>query len=795
MHRKRNLAPKWLGLILGLIVLLAAGPVSAYYHFQPRPQGNVGVSRPPLAQKLVFGAGERLGGAEAWLDGIKVPLTWDASTGFLYYVPPTPLTVGTHHVEFVVQPKSTKPGWSFQPLRESYDFTVVPGALAQLPAPSAESRLALAYLNAARVAAGLPAFGLDPALSAAASAHAAYLAVDHFADAHVEQPDRIAFTGAQPGDRAGYFGYYETTGEVVAYEPGAERAISGWLASLYHRLSLVDPDNRLLGYAGASGERLANVLNCGPAWPLGGGGGTTAGVGSPGGASLARVCYPYPGQTGVPTSWAGRERPDPLRLYPGTQGPLGYTVTLGFPDAGDPVLSAATLTAASGGTVAVMVFDPAHDDCLAGTGTVALIPRQPLEPNTVYTARFVGSVGASAFDETWSFTTGPGTIEVGPSGQWSWSSQGDRVEVSLGGIWVRQDVTVFMGGLPVRELSVLSRTEFSFRVPAGFEGGVEPLTLTGRDGSELTLDSNNGFPAAPASAGDAWSAADPPFPFASQALRHCDGTVVVPASCLARLGATAETIPGLESRTNWSVGGHLGTVTVGSAWAYIDGRPVQLDLPVQALNGETYVPADFVSALALALSQFPDLAGHWAQDGVARLVTLGIVSGVGDGTFRPQANLTRAAFVKMLVLAIGLEPQPGATGDLADTADHWVSGQGYIGPAVTARLIRPDEYPGGIFEPNRNITREEIAVMVVRAMGLEDQALPAAGGGGAGGADVFTDLGRCRYPGHVAVAVAEDIVHGYQEANGTKTFRPTGLATRAEAAVMVNRLLDWLAAR
>lgn len=36
----------------------------------------------------------------------------------------------------------------------------------------------------------------------------------------------------------------------------------------------------------------------------------------------------------------------------------------------------------------------------------------------------------------------------------------------------------------------------------------------------------------------------------------------------------------------------------------------------------------------------------------------------------------------MLVLAVGLGPAPGDTGGFADTSGHWVSTQGYIGPAV-----------------------------------------------------------------------------------------------------------------
>ncbi len=782
--RRTSFLARSLALILGLALLTLAGPAEAYFHYNPQPQGPVGVGRPPLVKRLVFGDGERFAGAELWLDGVQVPVTWDESSGYLYYVPPELLAAGIHQVQLVVRAESTDPDLCFKPLREDYEFTVTAGAPGELPVSDAESRHALAYLNTYRAAAGLPAFSLDSALEAAASAHAGYVAADLSADGHIEQPGPAAFTGAGPTDRSTYFGYYAGTSEVVAFEPGAEKAVDSWLSTPYHRLALVDPENQLLGYGHASAQRLVDVLDCGPYWPLAAGAAADSIDGT-------MVRWPYPGQTGVPTCWSGLEHPDPLRLYPGVRGPVGYTVTLGFPEAEEPVrLSSATLNDASGTATACMVFDPAIDQYL--TDTVAVIPYEPLQPNTVYTVRFAGAVGDStAFDETWSFTTGPGAIEAGPGLKWSWSYQGDRVDVSFDGLRLREGVLAYLAGLPVRDLFVRSRTEFSFRIPAGFAGGPATLVLVGPEGSEETLEMSGQLPAAPGSAGKAWTAVDPPFPFAGTAFRHRNGTVMIPAASLAGIGALAESVPEI-SRTHWTSRGHVGAITLGSAWAYVDGRPLRLGLPVQTLGGEAYVPVEFVSAFVGASGVLYDLNGHWAVGEVARLVDMGIVSGLGDGTFRPEARLTRAAFVKMLVLAADLEPDPGATGGLADTTDHWVAGQGYIGPAVAAGIVRPAEYPGGLFEPNREITREEIAVMVVRAMGLEERALARAGAR-TGGADVFGDSGLCLYPGHVAVAVEEGIVRGYTEPDGTRTFRPAGPATRVEAAVMIGRLLDWLA--
>jgi hypothetical protein len=110
--------------------------------------------------------------------------------------------------------------------------------------------------------------------------------------------------------------------------------------------------------------------------------------------------------------------------------------------------------------------------------------------------------------------------------------------------------------------------------------------------------------------------------------------------------------------------------------------------------------------------------------------------------------------------------------------------------------VRAEDYPNGSFQPDRDITREEIAVMVVRAMGREAEAatrqLTLVGGTAVIGGVRFRDAGIWTRAGHVVVAMEQEIVLGYLEADGTKTFRPANLATRAEAATMVCRMLAKL---
>jgi len=137
----------------------------------------------------------------------------------------------------------------------------------------------------------------------------------------------------------------------------------------------------------------------------------------------------------------------------------------------------------------------------------------------------------------------------------------------------------------------------------------------------------------------------------------------------------------------------------------------------------------------------------------------------------------------------------GDDAGFTDTGGHWVAAQGYLGPALASGIVRLDEYPGRRFEPDRDITREEIAVMSVRAMRLDAEArereVPTQGGEAELAGRLWSDADSWSHPGHVAVAASEGIVTGYQEPDGRYTFRPGDFATRAEAATMVGRLLDW----
>lgn len=377
--------------------------------------------------------------------------------------------------------------------------------------------------------------------------------------------------------------------------------------------------------------------------------------------------------------------------------------------------------------------------------------------------------------------------------------------VEVEGLGFSPGLRLFLGGLPVEELRIQSEASLSFIIPRGYTGGAADLLGVTAGGWESTWPrffSGQEAMRLP-DRGPAFS----PLTFTvhgraltEQALRTAGGSLLIPEQALLELGARPHLVSEI-GRTYWTSVARTADYTMGRAAAAMTGQEVALALPVYRHGTVTYLDAVLVRHLAgeallvqagAVHAGMRDLGGHWARLPIIDLWQGGIVNGTGDGLFRPDEGLTRAAFVKMAVGARGLEAVPGDTGGFTDVAGHWVTAQGYLGAAVAAGIILPAEYSGHRFEPDRPISREEMAVMVTRALGLEAQAqsrmLTVEGGTVSLGGRRFTDAGVWSRPGHVAVAVEHGIIMGYSEAEGHYTFRPARSATRAEAAVMITRM-------
>lgn len=186
-----------------------------------------------------------------------------------------------------------------------------------------------------------------------------------------------------------------------------------------------------------------------------------------------------------------------------------------------------------------------------------------------------------------------------------------------------------------------------------------------------------------------------------------------------------------------------------------------------------FMPA--VQAAALS-----DLPGHWAAGDVRKLVDRGSVGGYPDGTFKPDGTITRAEFSKILRQSIGLATVNGNS--FNDTAEHWARSD--IQTLIENQIIVPSEY-GTDYGPDYNITRREIAIMLVRAIGLNDSAVASSGENTGFSDDAII---KSYDKGYLYLARELGLVGGYEDGS----FRPNNKATRAEACVMIVRVLNLM---
>lgn len=780
-----------LGLLLALALLVPALPASAYSTYPPGPSGTLGLARPTFSQQFVLGPGESILGATAWIDEQPIPVTW-TDEGWVRFQPTGPLAIGEHTARLRVLVDTGKPGLVYKPDERSWRFTIAPGAVTALPAPDREVKRAQAYLNQLRRQLGIPTVALSDSLSSAARSHAAYLVQSpeqYDRNGHGEIEGRPGFTGTTPMDRAAYWGWTGGTGEVIAPGGRAEDAIDEWMATLYHRLPLLHPDVRQIGYGVTGGDQ----------------GGYSVLVAGYTQGEAKVVAWPYSGMREVPPEWDGLETPDPLALY-GLTGPVGYPISLTWSGRIDDVRLTDARLAGPEGEVALLRYDPANDAQLSDS--VAVIPREPLQPMATYVVTLTGWVdqgeGRRDFTESWSFTTAPwaapSTERMRRSGS----------EVTLLGHSFAPQIKLFLDGIavPVRRVSA---TELRFTLPSGV--GSEPVDLLlvnpgGLEGRWLGLDLD--LTASGAAALRTVRLEVDGVALPEGALTDGTGALFLPESALRTLGGKSSRIEGLY-RSDWEWPGRSGEYTRASLKATLNESPYQLERPPFWQNGQLWLEARFVEALTgapltatasrvtlgaqapspVVTGSFSDTKGHWAEEQIRTLAQQGIISGYPDGSFRPDAGLSRAAFIKLLAQGMGLKLTPGETGPYADAVGHWVAELGYLGAARSAGILADWRER---LEPDRPISRSEIAVMLTRALRLEvDAQLRAARWDGTLpwliGGRPFLDAGSWAYPGHVALAIESGIIAGYAEPGGRFSFRPDREATRAEAAVMVARFL------
>lgn len=167
----------------------------------------------------------------------------------------------------------------------------------------------------------------------------------------------------------------------------------------------------------------------------------------------------------------------------------------------------------------------------------------------------------------------------------------------------------------------------------------------------------------------------------------------------------------------------------------------------------------------------------WAENAINLLSARNIISGDGDGNFRPNDAVTRAEFAKMLITAIG-GLNEGAVSKFADLdRDAWY--YKYVSSAYEAGIVSGvSETEFGVGKP---ITRQEMAVMISRALRIYKEMPDMRE------KTEFTDKNEIAdwAKDDVDTLYCKGIMSGLEEG----MFEPRSGATRAQAAVVIYNLI------
>ncbi len=207
--------------------------------------------------------------------------------------------------------------------------------------------------------------------------------------------------------------------------------------------------------------------------------------------------------------------------------------------------------------------------------------------------------------------------------------------------------------------------------------------------------------------------------------------------------------------------------------------------PNQPIGGQPISPgiagpiggSDSSSTKPATKSEFTDIIGHWAENDIKQMADKGIVSGVTATTFEPDRSITRAEFAALITRALRLSSANDNAIFTDVASDDWYADE--VAAAAAAGLIVGYD---GKFRPNDTITREEMAVVIMKAYKFLGKS-PLTGK-----IDQFADKDSISAwaVDYVDQAVSSGLISGMT----ANTFAPGENATRAQVASLIKRLLD-----
>lgn len=183
--------------------------------------------------------------------------------------------------------------------------------------------------------------------------------------------------------------------------------------------------------------------------------------------------------------------------------------------------------------------------------------------------------------------------------------------------------------------------------------------------------------------------------------------------------------------------------------------------------------------VVLLISLFPqtfavaatDTAGHWAEDAIERWTEKGVLNGYTDGSFKPDDNITRGEFFKIISSAFEFEDMSDNPFSDIRESDWYYD---HIIKLYAAGIINGS---GGKVHPEAAITREEVFAVFARLFDVENDESALS---------VFSDGDKTSSWAHGEVGGL--VAGGYIQGSDGQ-LRPTGNITRAEVVTVINNII------
>ncbi|MFA5792679.1 MAG: S-layer homology domain-containing protein [Candidatus Gracilibacteria bacterium] len=246
-----------------------------------------------------------------------------------------------------------------------------------------------------------------------------------------------------------------------------------------------------------------------------------------------------------------------------------------------------------------------------------------------------------------------------------------------------------------------------------------------------------------------------------------------------------------SSTTNWLDEGEEDTYNVGDLDDLIDGHGSTYEIEICVDATETVDGEESESNNCMTVDEdsieeetdsescgnFYDINGHWAEDYICDLFDRDVVSGKTSTTYSPNGYVTRAEFLKMVLLNADIDPYAVTSVHYDDVDSHdWF--YDYVTYATTEDYV--EGYDDGDFKPNNYVTRAEAVTILMR---VAEETLYSFDE-----SDIdFWDVDKYDWFAY-AVILADDynIVDGYSDSS----FRPYDYIDRGAAAKIVSLAYD-----